>query len=263
MKNPLLLLFPFFLLIIACESPAGDQGSTEMIDENPPAPGFNIDGSDPEAVALADSVMVAMGGRQAWDNTRYIGWNFFGARHLVWDKQTGQVRIEIPADSSVFLVDIDDTSGKVRLHGENVSNQDTLQKYLSRAKSIWINDAYWLVMPYKLKDSGVTLAYQGRDTTQTGAPAEVIRLTFENVGDTPQNKYLVYIDPESHLVTQWQYFPKASDTEPAFTTPWQDYREYGGILLSGDRGQRQLTDIKVYDNLPGQVFESLEPVNLD
>ena len=31
----------------------------------------------------------------------------------------------------------------------------------------WINDLYWLVMPFKLKDSGVTLKCLGEDTTAT------------------------------------------------------------------------------------------------
>jgi hypothetical protein len=32
----------------------------------------------------------------------------------------------------------------------------------------WINDAYWLVMPWKLQDPGVTLSYVKTDTLQMG-----------------------------------------------------------------------------------------------
>ncbi len=46
---------------------------------NPAADGFDMAGSDPKAVEIADQVMQAMGGRKAWDNTHYISWNFFGA----------------------------------------------------------------------------------------------------------------------------------------------------------------------------------------
>ena len=45
--------------------------------DNPPAPGFNTADSDPKAIALADEVMAAMGGRANWDATRYITWRFF------------------------------------------------------------------------------------------------------------------------------------------------------------------------------------------
>ena len=91
---------------------------------------------------------------------------------------------------------------------------------LKDGESAWINDAYWVFMPYKLKDTGVTLKYLGKGTTQAGASADVLELTFENVGRTPENKYHVYVDDESRLVTQWDYYPQASDAEPRFQLPW-------------------------------------------
>lgn len=259
------LIFTSCLLMYSCE-PGTEEASaneTEAATEkaNPPAPGFNEADSDPQAIEIADEVMEAMGGRQAWDSTRFISWNFFGARHLLWDKRTGRVRIEVPQDSTVYLIDVDDNSGKVMKNGTVLENPDSLTKYVSRGKSIWINDSYWLVMPYKLKDSGVTLKYLGKDTTQQGARADVLELTFDNVGDTPQNKYHVFVDEDSSLVTQWSYFQNASDETPRFTTPWQNYKQYGEILLSGDRGERQLSNIRVYNQVPDRVFESFDPVD--
>ncbi|MEJ2086172.1 MAG: hypothetical protein P8Y44_10915, partial [Acidobacteriota bacterium] len=54
-----------------------------LADENPPAPGFNAEASDDEAIVIADQVMEALGGRKAWDDTRYLTWNFFGRRRHV------------------------------------------------------------------------------------------------------------------------------------------------------------------------------------
>lgn len=113
-------------------------------------------------------------------------------------------------------------------------------------------------MPFKLKDSGLTLKYLRQDTTQAGIPAYLLQLTFQEVGDTPENKYHVYVDTGSYLVRQWAYFPRAGDEEPAFVTPWDDYRQYGAILLSGNRGKRALADIKVLENVPEGAFSSLE-----
>ena len=98
------------------------------------------------------------------------------------------------------------------------------------------------------------------DTTEAGKTADVLQLTFEEVGKTPENKYYVFVDKDSRLVTQWQFFRQASDAEPGFTTPWQDYRNYGAILLSGDRGQRQLSDIRVLKEAPPNAFTSFDPV---
>ena len=247
----------FYFVILTCIwscSPATDSTPPVESPENPAAAGFNETGSDPEAIALADSVMAAMGGRKAWDNTRYIGWTFFGRRHLLWDKNTGNVRIEIPADSTVFLVNVFDKKGKALVEGEEITEADSLSKLMDRAEAIWINDSYWLVMPFKLKDSGVTLKYLGQDSTQAGSLAEVLALTFENVGNTPQNKYHVYIDPASKLVVQWDYFQNAADESPRITSPWTEYQSYGKILLSGGRGNRGLTNIAVFESVPPNVF---------
>jgi hypothetical protein len=230
--------------------------------ENPPMEGFNMAGSDPKAIQIADSVMAAQGGRESWDETRYISWNFFGNRKLLWDKATGNVRVEHLKDDTKILVNVNTDEGRVYKDGAEVTQLDSVAKYLQRGKEAWINDSYWLVMPFKLKDSGVTLKYLGEETTQAGQPADVLQLTFESVGVTPENKYKVYVDKETNLVSQWAYFKSASDPEPAFVMPWQDYQTYGKLKLSGDRGQAKITDIKVLDEVPETAFTSFEPVNL-
>jgi hypothetical protein len=223
--------------------------------KNPAASGFNETGSDPKAIAIADEVMNALGGRKAWDGTRYIQWNFFGRRTLLWDKKESMVRIEIPADSAVYLLDINKETGKIMRKGQEYTQLDSLKKFLTQAKSIWINDSYWLVMPYKLKDSGLTLKYKGEMNTQAGQAADVLELTFSGVGRTPENKYLVYVDKTSHLVVQWQYYAKYTDPQASMTTPWEDYQTQGKIKLSGGRGgNRKLSDIKVWDKVPGTAF---------
>lgn len=224
---------------------------------NPPAEGFNNAASDQRAIELADEVMESMGGRLAWDNTRFIRWTFFGRRTLLWDKWTGNLRIDFIDTDEVYLVDINTGEGKIWQNGAYLIEADSIAKYSMRAKSIWINDSYWLVMPYKLKDSGVTLKHiKGEaigDTTE-----QILQLTFEEVGDTPENKYWIKINNGSKLVTEWSFYTRFDDKEPRFTTPWADYRLYGKILLSGNRGRGQLTDIGVFENVPDRVFESAE-----
>lgn len=248
-------IFPFCLLAIAllwfgCGQESGESGGA-----NPPAQGFNLEESDPAAVELADSIMIAMGGRENWDNTRFISWNFFGRRDLVWDKHTGDVRIESQPDSTVYLVNINTLKGRVQINGEELTDRDSLQKMLEKAKSIWINDSYWLVMPYKLKDTGVTLKYLGEDTTLTGVKANVLEVTFENVGDTPQNKYRVYVDLGDNLVKQWAYYKDAAQDSASAVWPFDNYKRYGDILLSADRSDnRGPRDVRVDQKLSPETF---------
>lgn len=233
---------------------------TENQSENPPMEGFNVSGSDAKAIRIADEVMAAQGGRKNWDATHFISWNFLGFRKLTWDKYTGDVRIDYTKEDKKIIVNVNSGQGKVFMKGAEVTQPDSLAKYLKEGKEAWINDSYWLVMPFKLKDSGVTLKYLGEDTTQTGQQADVLQLTFQDVGVTPDNKYKVYVDKNSRLVSQWAYFKDARDDKPEFEMPWLNYKTYGNIKLSGDRGKAKLTDIQVADEINKAVFTSFQEV---
>ena len=263
--TPLLLVVS--VLLVSCgESTETTTESTTIpttneeadMGANPAADGFNEADSDPEAIAIADSVMQYHGGREAYDRARYFSWNFFGARSLVWDKEEDRVRIESPQDEMIYLLDFsdDDLTGAVSKNGEEMTDPDSLDLYLQNAHSMWINDSYWLLQPYKLKDSGVTLKYGGEaEDPQKNRPSEVLELTFSEVGDTPGNRYRLYVDKETYRINTWQFFRAATDEEPSISTPFDDYREYDGLMLSGNRGGRfQLSDIAVSNEMDDSVF---------
>lgn len=254
MCKPLVLVLSLFIIVIA------GCGEVNKVVEygNPPANGFNSEDSDEAAITLADEVMDAMGGRRAWDTTRYIGWTFFGRRSHVWDKLEMKNRIDIPGDSLSMIIDLKDKSGRVLQRGVEITDTDSLDMFVQRAYNMWINDSYWLVMPYKLKDSGVTLKSIGKDTTTLGAASEVVQLTFQDVGVTPGNKYLVYVDDDTKLVTQWDFYSSSQDSLPRFQSPWPNYKKYGDLLLSGGQiAGNALTNISVSQTVDAKVFDQL------
>jgi len=259
MKNlSALALICLSLFLFSC---GGNSGENTFVYGNPAADGFNEAGSDAKAIAIADEVMEANGGREAWDNTRYICWSFFGRDDLVWDKWNGNVRIDT-GNGMTLLTNINDETGRAFMGDREITDADTLSNMMQRAKSIWINHSYWLVMPYKLKDSGVTLKFVGEEATQDGRMADKLNLTFEGVGRTPQNMYYVWVDKETRLVSQWAFYRSASDEEPGFINPWVEYKKHGNIMLSASRGQRGMEDIMVFDELPETVFTSPEKPDL-
>jgi len=198
-------------------------------DPNPPMEGFNMIDSDPRAVKIADRVMAQMGGRDAWDQTRYISWTLFGDDHL-WDKSTGKFRWQ--GDSTVVLMNIETRAGVAYRDGMEVESSED---YLFSAYRDWINAGYWLMMPFKLKDSGVTLGYKGEALMSNGEEAHVLTLRFQDVGMTPQNGYDVYVDKTKDLVYQWSFYADADSDEPNFIRTWEGYQNYGGILLADTR----------------------------
>ena len=256
----LLAIIMLTILIASC----GGSASESIVEEdygNPAAESFNEAESDAQAIALADEVMEAMGGREAWDNTHYVCWKFFGRDALVWDKWTGNVRIDRP-NGMTLITNINDETGTAYLNGNEITDADSVANLMQTAKSIWINHSYWLVMPYKLKDSGVTLKYVGEHATEDGRAADKLNLTFEAVGRTPQNMYDVWVDKETKLITQWAHYSNTTDEAPRFINPWADYKKYGEIMLSSSRGERGMEDIMVFDELPETVFISPEKPDL-
>jgi hypothetical protein len=75
------------------------------------------------------------------------------------------------------------------------------------------------------------------------------------------------VDKERMLVTQWQHFRNAEDTEPNFTRPWGNWQRYGKIMLSDNRGEGRdgqdfvLPNVGAYDSLPESVFT--DPARID
>lgn len=237
--------------------------ATTVAQENPPAEGFDTAGSDPRAVAIADEVMAAMGGRENWEATRYITWKFFGSRLHVWDKHTGDIRVEWQdrqnARQILALMNLHTKKGRAWEGGVEVTEDKALEQVLHTAEGAWINDAYWLVMPYKLKDSGVTLRYLGERVDPEGAMCDVVELTFREVGRTPRNKYHVFVGKEPRLVVHWDYWQDVAVDEPRSLGPWRNWRRFGNILLTDDHGDRKHTDVAVLASLPRAVFTDPAP----
>ncbi|MDO6738842.1 hypothetical protein [Wenyingzhuangia sp. 2_MG-2023] len=207
--------------------------------------------SDQKAVKIANKVMENMGGETNWNNVHYIQWDF-GKRKLYWNKWTGDVRVEAPKDGLTVLVNINTNLGKAFKNKELITDEKQTKKLVNQAKKWWINDSYWLTMPWKLLDPGVTLKYIRKDKLPDGHSADVLQMTFENVGVTPQNKYEIYVDKKEHLIKQWSFFSNFNDEKPKFTKPWDNYQPIENVLLSFNRsdfGPKNVVVKKKFDPL--------------
>ncbi len=217
---------------------------------------------DAKAKSIAQKVMKNMGGEKAWNDTRYLAWTF-NNQYQVWDKHQNRFRWE--KDSTVAIIDTQTKNGKVYVAGKELQNPEEKQKLLERAYALWINNSYWLVMPFKLQDPGVNLKYVGEETTMDGAKADVLEMTFEGVGLTPQNKYKLWVDKKEGLITQWAFFRNYNDAEASFTRHWNDYNTYGKIKLASNRSNPKsdfkLTNVAAPNTVTDAVFNSPRPID--
>ncbi|WP_372757430.1 hypothetical protein [Mariniflexile sp.] len=200
----------------------------------------------------------AMGGIENWNNTHFVQWDF-GKRTLYWDKWTGDVRIENPDEKLVLVVNINSGQGKASQDGTLITDSEALSKVLDKGKKWWINDSYWLTMPWKLKDEGVQIKYLQTEQLSNGNLADVLEMTFKNVGVTPENKYHIYIDQKDHLVKQWAFFGNYKDEKPRFVKAWDNYQKAGTILLSFNRSENAggPKNVVVKDKIPSDIFSKL------
>ena len=182
--------------------------------EPPPEP------AGPPLFSAADSlaflITESAGGLAAWEAMPALRFDWvaergseevFRARHL-WDRESGAYRVEYPIGEDSMLVavfsvddfDMEAPAGKAYLNGVPFDSTE-MAAWLGDAYERFINDSYWLLAPLKLFDPGVQRVI-ARDSSD--AESNVLRLTFENVGLTPGDRYWLRADSSGKLVS-WSF----------------------------------------------------------
>ena len=109
----------------------------------------------------------------------------------------------------------------------------------------WVNDSYWLLAPLKIRDQGVKVE-AGGPKELNGVPYETLRLSFGQVGLTPTDQYVFYLDPQTKLPHAWDYIPKSGEGMQA---TWEKFQSFGGLNLATEHNFNgktiKLADIKV------------------
>ena len=139
------------------------------------ASGASLPGSaeqrDPKAVEIANAVMKAGGGEGGWASARFLRFTFtyekdgsiLTSRTHYWDRMGDRHRIEMidrEGKNVVCLTDLGKKEGVCTVDGKPLYEAEA-KPYIDRAYAVWINDTYWLIMPYKMLDPGVHLKYEG------------------------------------------------------------------------------------------------------
>ncbi|HMC81727.1 MAG TPA: hypothetical protein VKL61_00675 [Candidatus Polarisedimenticolia bacterium] len=226
-----LALFPLLVVGALLANP------TALLAQNSTAPP-----SDPKALDLADATLKAMGGQEGWKAARFFRFDFSvekGGKVLAnyqhwWDRQTGRYRLEGKNKEGkpfVVLFNVQDRKGKVWLDGKP-ADAEASAKLLEYAYGRFINDTYWILMPFKLRDPGAHLRAEEPRTDASGKKWSVAQLSFdEGIGLTPADHYWAFIDPETHLMGRWEYVLEGEKPPPTAWT-WEEWKRFGPILLS-------------------------------
>jgi hypothetical protein len=246
------------LTLLSALSSCSGQGEESW----PAAPGFNTEASEDKAVTLADQVMARQGGYTRWQQARYLAWTYYGAYHL-WDKKLGIYRQE--KDHRVILMSVVKPEGKVFIDGKRMTDPIATRELLEQSFMIWRFATDFLVLPFRLKDPGVTLRYGGTGLTMAHDTADILEMHYQGTGPTGNGRNQLWISRKDHLVTQWAFYTDSVSTTPAFVRDWLDYHPYNGLLFATQRNSDHdtltVSHIAVLDTLPRELFFSARPVD--
>lgn len=150
-----------------------------------------------------------------------------------------------------FKVDRDSVKGKGRswvwqpksdsitltMGNENYKyKRSTMDSTFISADRAFINDKYWLFVPFQLVwDTSANIT----EVKQSTAPIsqtemDMITISYPNDGGgyTPGDAYDIYFD-ETYLIKEWT-FRKGNSPEPTLSTTFENYQDFNGIKIAID-----------------------------
>jgi len=199
--------------------------------------------ADPKAAEVARSLDDALGGMSRWESVPYVRFDFVVVkegkelarfRHW-WDKRHGRDRVEGPDEKGnvvATVVNLADRTGKSFTSGFADRDSASIASHVQNGYERWVNDSYWLMMPFKVRDPGTNLKYGGSKKGPDGVEWDVLELTFDpGVGLTPKDHYWLYVNRKTHLMDRWDYLLQDMKP-PAQTATWEGWTKFGPVHLS-------------------------------
>jgi hypothetical protein len=183
-----------------------------------------------------------MGGQRTWDVLPYFRFDFVVVKdgkevarfkHW-WDKRNGRCRVEGPDDKGrtvTAIFSLKDKKGKSFTDGIVDTDPANVASIVQMGYERWVNDTYWIIMPFKLRDPGTHLKYQGQKTID-GRAYDVLQLSFDaGIGLTPKDRYTLYVNRGTHLLDRWQMMLQ-SRKPPPDASSWEGWSQIGPVKLA-------------------------------
>ncbi|MDC1379324.1 hypothetical protein N8273_01660 [Algibacter sp.] len=114
-------------------------------------------------------------------------------------------------------------------------NRSVIDSILTKTDSGFINDKYWLLVPFQLVwDESITISEGIKEEAPISkTQLNRITITYPNEGGyTPGDAYDIYYD-DDFLIKQW-IFRKANQKEPSVITTFENYQDFNGIKIALD-----------------------------
>lgn len=163
---PSLLFFAFLYFKYNEDLPSGTQG---------------------EAADILAARMLNALNHDAYKATDYIEFTFKKRHHFKWDRTKNTC--EVFWKNIRVNLDIDNTNNSEVFVNDALVAGENRHEYIDKAESLFNNDTFWLVAPYKVFDEGVE-----RRLVKTEANKSALLVTYTSGGSTPGDSYLWHFD---------------------------------------------------------------------
>ncbi|MBU2995002.1 hypothetical protein KO500_01085 [Cellulophaga baltica] len=168
-----------------------------------------------ENIALAN-------GFKNWKNVKEIQFTFnvdragnHTERSWIWNTKTNDVTSKTDKETISY-------------------NRGSLTDETSKTNAKFINDKFWLLVPFQLKWDAENFTHI--HTKKATAPIsnksmQKLTIVYGNEGGyTPGDAYDLYFG-DDYMLKEW-VFRKGNQKEPSMVTTWEDYTEINGIKLA-------------------------------
>lgn len=153
-------------------------------------------------------------GFENWKNVSEIAFTFAGKRSWVWEPKTNAVTL-------------------IREHDTIHYNQTKMDSTLTKFDSGFINDKFWLLIPFQLVwDKGASISEpQKTKSPIAGIEMNKIILTYGKLGGyTPGDAYDIYYS-DDYIIKEWG-FRKGNQDKPGLVNTFENYQDFKGLKIA-------------------------------
>ncbi|MEO0339492.1 MAG: hypothetical protein AAF242_09775 [Bacteroidota bacterium] len=143
--------------------------------------------------------------------------------------QQHEVNVMPGVDGQVYQCYMDGKPA-ITLNGEAVNDPQALglTTFLRKA------NYYWFTMMYKLQDPGTSHTYLGTEEIN-GITYDKVSLKFEGTGKDANDEYVLFFNPETHLVDQFLFSLPAMGVNQPVLKMELEYEKIKGVYISTTR----------------------------
>lgn len=193
----------------------------------------------PESLALVDAMIEAHGGMERWTSAPTVSWEDEFRRG---DAESGQPsRVTVEQGSRRAYIDYPGSEQSMAWDGEKAWSVDWSSP--APPRFVALLDYHFLNLPWLARDPGVNLSRPG-EARLWAVPDDptvyrTVKITYdEGVGDTPDDYYMLYIDPETDLLKANEYIvtyeallPEGVEHTPPHLLVYDEYETVASLVV--------------------------------